>query len=66
MIRVLVVRDGGYFGIPVRTLLSGQPDIEIVGTLAFAGELASKAAETVAKLEGTSQAFHMEDAISRR
>jgi two-component system, NarL family, response regulator DesR len=45
MIRVLVVRDGGYFGIPVRTLLSGQPDIEVVGTLAFAGDLASKAAD---------------------
>jgi two-component system response regulator DesR len=44
MIRVLVVRDEGYFGIPVRTLLHAQPGIEVVGTLAFDGDLASKAA----------------------
>ena len=44
MIRVLVVRDSGYFGIPVRVLLNAQPDIEIVGTMAFGGDLAGKAA----------------------
>jgi two-component system response regulator DesR len=45
MIRVLVVRDGGYFGIPVRTLLDAQPDIEVLGTLAFGSDLAIKAAD---------------------
>lgn len=44
MIRVLVIRDSGYFGIPVRVLLNTQPDIEIVGTLALGGDLAGKAA----------------------
>jgi two-component system, NarL family, response regulator DesR len=44
MIRVLVVRDGGHFGVPVRTFLSAEPDIEIVGTLGFGPELAAKAA----------------------
>jgi two-component system response regulator DesR len=45
MIRVLVVKDAGYFGIPVRTLLSAQPDIEVLGTLAFDGDLAMRASE---------------------
>ena len=43
MIRVLVVRDSGYFGIPVRTLLGAQPDIEVVGTLAFENDLVDAA-----------------------
>src|SRR4051794_2155854 len=43
VIRVLVVRDGGYFGVPVRTLLGGQPDIEVVGTLAFEHNLVDAA-----------------------
>jgi two-component system response regulator DesR len=43
MIRVLVVRDGGHFGVPVRTFLSAESDIEIVGTLSFGPELAAKA-----------------------
>ena len=43
MIRVLVARDGGYFGIPVRTLLAGKPDIEVVGTLEFDNNLVDAA-----------------------
>jgi two-component system response regulator DesR len=43
MIRVLVVRDGGYFGIQVRVLLSAQPDIEVVGTLTLESDLVNKA-----------------------
>lgn len=43
MIRVLVARDGGYFGIPVRTLLAGKPDIEVVGTLEFDNNLVNAA-----------------------
>jgi two-component system response regulator DesR len=45
MIRVLVVRDSGYFGIQVRVLLSAQPDIEVVGTLPLDNELADNAAD---------------------
>jgi len=45
MIRVLVVKDSGYFGIPVRTLLNAQPDIEVVGTLPFGGDLVANAAD---------------------
>jgi two-component system response regulator DesR len=45
MIRVLVVRDSGYFGIQVRVLLSTQPDIEVVGTLPLDNELADNAAD---------------------
>jgi two-component system response regulator DesR len=45
MIRVLVVRDGGYYGIHVRALLSAEPDIEVVGTLPLDGDLAAKAAD---------------------
>jgi two-component system, NarL family, response regulator DesR len=43
VIRVLVARDGGYFGIPVRTLLAGKPDIEVVGTLEFDNNLVNAA-----------------------
>jgi two-component system response regulator DesR len=43
MIRVLVVRDGGYFGIHVRVLLSAQPDIDVVGTLTLESDLVNKA-----------------------
>jgi two-component system, NarL family, response regulator DesR len=43
MIRVLVVRDGGHFGIHVRVLLSAQPDIEVVGTLTLESDLVNKA-----------------------
>jgi two-component system response regulator DesR len=43
MIRVLVVRDGGYFGIHVRVLLGAQPDIEVVGTLTLESDLVNKA-----------------------
>src|SRR3954469_21031136 len=45
MIRVLVVRDEGYFGVPVRVLLESTPDIQYVGTLAFSDDLAQRAAE---------------------
>jgi two-component system, NarL family, response regulator DesR len=44
MIRVLVVRDEGYFGTPVPVLLTGQPDMELVGTLTFGTDLAARAA----------------------
>jgi len=43
MIRVLVVRDGGYFGIQVRVLLSAQRDIEVVGTLPLDSDVAARA-----------------------
>jgi two-component system response regulator DesR len=45
MIRVVVVRDEGYFGVPVRVLLEAEPDIHYVGTLALGSDLASRAAE---------------------
>jgi two-component system response regulator DesR len=45
MIRVVVVRDAGYFGIHVRVLLSAQPDIEVVGVLPLDNDVAVKAAE---------------------
>lgn len=45
MIRVLVVRDGGYFGIHVRVLLSAQRDIEVVGTLPLESDVAARAVE---------------------
>jgi two-component system, NarL family, response regulator DesR len=44
MIRILVLRNEGYLGIPVRALLAGKPDIEVVGTLTFGGEVAADAA----------------------
>jgi two-component system, NarL family, response regulator DesR len=45
MIRVLVIRDEGYFGVPVRVLLEAQPDIQYVGTVPFDSDLAERAAE---------------------
>jgi two-component system, NarL family, response regulator DesR len=45
MIRVLVVRDEGYFGVPVRVLLEAKSDIQYVGTVPFGPDLASRAAE---------------------
>ncbi len=45
MIRVVVIRDEGYFGVPVRVLLEAKPDIQYVGTLAFGSDLAERAAE---------------------
>ncbi|MGX6603146.1 response regulator transcription factor [Micromonosporaceae bacterium Da 78-11] len=45
MIRVVVVRDEGYFGVPVRALLEAKPDLHYVGTLPFSGDLAPAAAE---------------------
>jgi two-component system, NarL family, response regulator DesR len=44
MIRVVVVRDGGYFGIHVRVLLSAQRDIDVVDTLTLDNTLVAKAA----------------------
>src|SRR4029453_63703 len=44
MIRVLVVRDGGLFGVHVRVVLNAQPDITVVGTLVLDNEVAIKAA----------------------
>jgi two-component system response regulator DesR len=45
MIRVVVVRDEGYFGVPVRVLLEAKPDIHYAGTLPLGGDLAPRAAE---------------------
>jgi two-component system response regulator DesR len=45
MIRVVVVRDEGYFGVPVRVLLEAQPDIHYVATLPFGGDLPQRTAE---------------------
>jgi two-component system response regulator DesR len=44
VIRVLVARNSGYFGVEVRVLLSAQSDLEIVGTLPFDSDLAAAAA----------------------
>jgi two-component system, NarL family, response regulator DesR len=44
VIRVLVARDSGYFGVEVRVLLSGQPDLEVVGPLPFDRGLAEASA----------------------
>ena len=43
MIRVLIARNSGYFGVEVRVLLSAQPDLEIVGTLPLGNDLAARA-----------------------
>jgi two-component system response regulator DesR len=43
MIRVLVVREGGYFGIQIRVLLSGQSDIQVVATLPMDADLVARA-----------------------
>jgi two-component system response regulator DesR len=45
MIRVVVARDEGYFGVPVRVLLEAKPDIHYVGTLPLAADLPRRAAE---------------------
>lgn len=45
MIRVLVVRDEGYFGVPVRTFLETEPDMHYVTTLPINADLASRAAQ---------------------
>jgi two-component system, NarL family, response regulator DesR len=44
MIRVLTVRDEGYFGVPVRSLLESHPDMNYVATLTFDVDLVSSAA----------------------
>jgi two-component system, NarL family, response regulator DesR len=44
MIGLLVVRDAGYFGVPVRQLLNAQADIEVLGTIPFDTGLVDKAA----------------------
>jgi two-component system response regulator DesR len=44
VIRVLVARNSGYFGVEVRVLLSAQGDLEVVGTLPFDSDLAEAAA----------------------
>lgn len=45
MIRVVVARDEGYFGVPVRVLLEAKPDIHYVGTLPLGADLPRRAAE---------------------
>jgi two-component system response regulator DesR len=46
MIRVLVLRNDGYFGIQVRVLLSAQSDMAVIGTLPLeSGDLVARAAE---------------------
>lgn len=45
MIRVVVARDEGYFGVPVRVLLEAKPDIHYVDTLPLGADLARRAAE---------------------
>ena len=45
MIRVLVVRDAGYFGVPVRTLIESKPDMHYIGTLPIDGNLVERAAQ---------------------
>jgi two-component system response regulator DesR len=44
MIRVLTVRDEGYFGVPVRSLLESHPDMNYVATLTFDEDLVQSAA----------------------
>lgn len=45
MIRVVVVRDEGYFGVPVRAFLETEPDLHYVDTLPIGGDLAQRAAQ---------------------
>ena len=45
VIRVLVARDEGYFGVPVRALLEASPDMHYIGTLPFTSALPQVAAE---------------------
>ncbi|MEV6631015.1 response regulator transcription factor [Actinoplanes sp. NPDC051470] len=44
MIGLLVVRDTGYFGVPVRQLLNAQADIEVLGTIPFDTDVVGRAA----------------------
>jgi len=44
MIRVLVVLDGGYYGVHVRAQLNAQRDIEVVGLLPLDNDLPAAAA----------------------
>ena len=44
MIRVLTIRDEGYFGVPVRALLEAHPDMNYVATLTFDEDLVHQAA----------------------
>jgi two-component system response regulator DesR len=44
MIRIVVVRNSGYFGVQVRVLLSAHRDIDVVGTLPLDNHLVAKAA----------------------
>ncbi|MFG1603989.1 DNA-binding response regulator [Actinoplanes sp. NPDC049265] len=44
MIGLLVVRDTGYYGVPVRQLLNAQADIEVLGTIPFDTDLVGRAA----------------------
>jgi two-component system, NarL family, response regulator DesR len=43
MIRVLVVLDGGYFGVHATALLSAEPDIELAGVVSLDDQLATRA-----------------------
>ena len=45
MIRVLAVRDEGYFGVPIRVHLEAKPDIQYVGALPFGKDLPERAAK---------------------
>jgi two-component system response regulator DesR len=45
MIRVLVVRDEGYFGCPVRALVESMPDLHYIGTLPLDAGLVERAAQ---------------------
>lgn len=45
MIRILVVGDGGRASLRVRALLEVEPDIEVVGSLAFDSDMAIRAAD---------------------
>jgi two-component system response regulator DesR len=45
MIRIVVVRDEGYFGVPVRAFLETEPDMHYVDTLPINGGLAERAAQ---------------------
>jgi len=44
MIRVLTIREEGYFGVPVRALLEAHPDMNYVATLTFDEDLVQQAA----------------------
>jgi len=45
MIRVLVVRDEGYFGVPVRALIESKPDMHYVATLPLDGGLVERSVQ---------------------